>query len=93
MCNIKPLYFNEISLYIGTRIKMIFNKNLYITDIYPTTNLKNKTFGLVIFFKFMNKKYKFIHVSILDISNIENTISMIIDEFEIIMKNINKKIN
>lgn len=76
MCNIKPLYFN---------------KNLYITDIYPTTNLNNKTFGLVILFKFMNKKYKFIHVSILDINDIENTISMVIDEFEIIMKNINKK--
>lgn len=90
MCNIKPLYFNEISLYIGTRIKMIFNKNLYITDIYPTTNMINKTFSLVILFKFMNKKYKFIHLSILDINNLEDTVDMVIDEFEIIMTNINK---
>lgn len=88
MYNIKPRYYNEILLFIGTRIKMIFNKNLHIINILPAFNTRSKTFSITIFFKFMNKNYKFIHSSILDINDTMNIINIIIDEFEQVIKKI-----
>ena len=93
----KPIYYNEISCYIGKRIKMILYRNINLTYISIYLNLqKNKIKAILTFKKFnickclnskdneYNYSQTFIINKSLDNDNvIDNLIDTIIQDFEI----------
>ena len=86
-----PIYHNEIIHYIGKRLKMILNKNIYINSIYSYINSKKNKVKIKILFIFMKKAYSFINIYYIntsDINYLENIICIIVDEFEIQLNNI-----
>ena len=86
-----PIYHNEIIHYIGKRLKMILNKNIYTNSIYSYINSKKNKVKIKILFIFMKKAYSFINIYYIntsDINYLENIICIIVDEFEIQLNNI-----
>ena len=91
----KPIYHNEISYYIGKRIKMILCKNINLTYISIYINLKKTKVNVNLNFKIYNrciclknKEYNYNQIfnidNSLNLNNvIENLIDNIIQDFEI----------
>ena len=91
----KPIYHNEISYYIGKRIKMILCKNINLTYISIYINLKKTKVNVNLNFKIYNrciclknKEYNYTQIFNIDkhlnLNNvIENVIDNIIQDFEI----------
>jgi hypothetical protein len=93
----KPIYYNEISCYIGKRIKMILCRNINLTYISIYLNLqKNKIKAILTFKRYntckcvnskdneYNYSQTFIINKSLDNDNvIDNLIDNIIQDFEI----------
>jgi hypothetical protein len=93
----KPIYYNEISYYIGKRIKMILCKNINLTYISVYINLQQNKVKVNINFKIYNtckcvnskdNEYNYSQTFIinktLDHDNVmDNLIDSIIQDFEI----------
>jgi len=92
----KPIYYNEISYYIGKRIKMILCRNIDLTYISIYLNLQKTKVKAILTFKRYNtckctqsnnKEYKYSQIFIinkpLDNNIIDNLIDIIIQDFEI----------
>jgi hypothetical protein len=92
----KPIHFNEISYFIGKRIKMILCRNINLTYISIYLNLQKTKVKAILTFKMhntckyinsKNKEYKYSHEFMinesLDNNNIiDNIIDTIIQDFE-----------
>ena len=79
-----PIYHNEIIHYIGKRLNMILNKNIYISSLYSYINSNKNKIKIKILFIFMNKSYSFINIYYLNqhkLDYLEDIISIIVDDF------------
>jgi hypothetical protein len=83
-----PIYYNEISYYIGKRIKMILCKNINLTYISVYINLQQNKLKVNINFKIYNNNYKYtkrfnIDQTVHPNNIIDNLVDNIIYDFEI----------
>jgi hypothetical protein len=83
-----PIHYNEISYYIGKRIKMILCKNINLTYISVYINLQQNKVKVNINFKIYNNNYKYtkkfnIDKTIHPNNIIDNLVDNIIYDFEI----------
>ena len=81
-----PIHYNEISYYIGKRIKMILCKNINLTHIIIYINVQKTKIKVNLNFNICNKEYIYSQIFIIDktiINIIDNLIDNIIRDLEI----------